>query len=86
MNQYYSEELSQKTKRGMNETRLKGNFIGGTANYGYIYKTGDVKLKVNADEAEIVRRIFAEYVSGKKASEIARDLNEEGIKNKGNKF
>ena len=27
MNQYYSEELSQKTKRGMNETRLKGNFI-----------------------------------------------------------
>lgn len=35
MNQYYSEELSQKTKRGMNETRLKGNFIGGYPNYGY---------------------------------------------------
>ena len=35
MNQYYSEELSQKTKRGMHETRLKGNFDGGIVNYGY---------------------------------------------------
>ena len=33
MNQYYSEELSQKTKRGMNESRLKGNFIGGLVDY-----------------------------------------------------
>ena len=32
MNQYYSEELSQKIKRGMHEMRLKGNFIGGIIN------------------------------------------------------
>ena len=32
MNQYYSEELSQKTKRGLNESRLKGNFCGGKIN------------------------------------------------------
>ena len=30
MAEYYSAELSQKVKRGMNETRLKGNFTGGT--------------------------------------------------------
>ncbi len=29
MGQYYSEELSQKVRRGMNETRQKGNFTGG---------------------------------------------------------
>jgi len=29
MNQYYSAELSQKVKRGMRETRIKGNFQGG---------------------------------------------------------
>ena len=47
MNQYYSEELSQKTKRGMRETRLKGNFIGGTINYGYSLQelTADINGK-----------------------------------------
>ncbi len=33
--EYYSAELSQKVKRGMNETRLKGNFTGGFIMYGY---------------------------------------------------
>lgn len=84
MNQYYSEELSQKTKRGMNETRLKGNFIGGTVNFGY--ERDGAKLKVNPDEAEIVVRMFTDYVNGKKVSQIVRELNEQGIKNKGNMF
>lgn len=35
MNQYYSAELSQKVKRGMRETRLKGYFQGGNVLYGY---------------------------------------------------
>ena len=35
MAEYYSAELSQKVKRGMNETRLKGNFTGGQIIYGY---------------------------------------------------
>lgn len=69
MNQYYSEELSQKTKRGMNETRLKGNFIGGIPNYGYSLKeiTADVngkqvrtalKVIVNEEEAPILKSIL----------------------------
>ena len=29
MNQYYSEELSQKSKRGLRETRMKGLLPGG---------------------------------------------------------
>ena len=35
MAEYYSAELSQKVKRGMNETRQKGNFTGGYLPYGY---------------------------------------------------
>ena len=35
MSQYYSAELSQKVKRGMRETRLKGYFQGGNVLYGY---------------------------------------------------
>ena len=33
--EYYSAELSQKVRRGMNETRLKGNYTGGHILYGY---------------------------------------------------
>lgn len=84
MNQYYSEELSQKTKRGMNETRLKGNFIGGNVNFGYI-KQGS-KLVVNPDEAGIVVQIFTDYVNGMPMRQIAIKLNNLGIKNKGSKF
>ena len=35
MNQYFSAELSQKIRRGMRETRLKGNYQGGPLLYGY---------------------------------------------------
>ena len=48
MNQYYSEELSQKVQRGLRETRIKGNVIGGRLNYGYYAK--DKKVFINEDE------------------------------------
>ena len=35
MAEYYSAELSQKVRRGMNESRLKGNYTGGPLPYGY---------------------------------------------------
>ena len=40
MAEYYSAELSQKVKRGLNETRKKGNFTGGFILFGY-YTVGD---------------------------------------------
>lgn len=97
INQYYSEELSQKTKRGMNETRLKGNFIGGTVNYGYalqpVYTAQNgkqvqtaTKVVINEDEAAVVRKIFAEYINGKKISDIAKDFFGKGILNRGKPF
>ena len=38
MNQYYSAELSQKVKRGMRESRIKGHYTGGNVTYGYSLK------------------------------------------------
>ena len=35
LSEYYSAELSQKIRRGQNESRLKGNFAGGKVPYGY---------------------------------------------------
>ena len=97
MNQYYSEELSQKTKRGMNETRLKGNFIGGIPNYGYSLKeiTADVngkqvrtalKVIINEEEAPILKAIFTDYSNGKRICDIVKELTERGVLNRGKPF
>ena len=97
MNQYYSEELSQKTKRGMRETRIKGNFIGGNINYGYSLKelTADVngkavrtalKVIINEQEAPILLQIFTDYANGKRMREIVKELHDKGILNRGKPF
>ncbi len=97
MNQYYSEELSQKTKRGMNETRMKGFFCGGVVNYGYSLKPiysdeSDKKtliankVIINEEEAPIVLEIFTEYANGKKVPDIIKNLEEHGILNRGAPF
>ena len=51
MNQYFSAELSQKIKRGMRETRLKGHFQGGYAPYGY--KLDGPKIIIDEEAAEV---------------------------------
>ena len=80
MNQYYSEELSQKSKRGQHETRMKGLFPGGWINYGY--DVVDRKVVINDIESEIAKRIFTEYANGKRLFDLAKDLTAEGIVNK----
>ena len=85
MNQYYSEELSQKVKRGMKETRIKGNFTGGHILYGY--KVVDKKILIDEDKSKIVKYIFDRYAEGKIVREIIEELTEKGIyNNKGKPF
>ena len=92
MNQYYSEELSQKTKRGLRETRIKGNYMGGPINYGYSVKHENVgdqtaaKVIVNEDEAPVLLHIFEAYAAGNRIPDIVRELDDKGIKNRGNPF
>ncbi len=49
MAEYYSAELSQKVKRGMNETRLKGNFTGRHLLFGY--KAGNHKVIIDEEQS-----------------------------------
>ena len=92
MNQYYSEELSQKTKRGLRETRIKGNYMGGPINYGYkiVHETtGEqtaAKVAVNEAEAPILLHIFEAYAAGNRIPDIVRELDDKGVKNRGNPF
>ena len=92
INQYYSEELSQKTKRGLRETRIKGNYMGGPINYGYkiVHETtGEqtaAKVVTNDDEAPVLLHIFEAYAAGNRIPDIVRELDDKGIKNRGNPF
>ena len=82
--EYYSAELSQKVKRGMRESRLKGNFTGGNVMYGF--KIVDKKVTINEPEAAIVRKMYEEYAGGKTVKEILDWLHEEGILYRGKPF
>ena len=84
MNQYYSAELSQKVKRGMNETRQKGNFTGGYLVYGY--KVVDKKVVIDENKADTVRYIFEQYAMGVYVKDIIKALTEKGILNRNKPF
>lgn len=80
MAEYYSKELSQKTKRGMKETVLKGRWTGGYLPYGY--NIVDHKFVINEFETSIIQNIYKKFIDGVKIKDIVQDLNEKGIKNK----
>lgn len=80
MAEYYSAELSQKVRRGMKESRLKGQYTGGFVVYGY--DLVNKKIVINEQEAEIVNLIYQRYASGAFIKDIIAELNEKGIMNK----
>ena len=82
--EYYSAELSQKVRRGMNETRRKGNFTGGFIIYGY--KVVDHKVVIDEDKADVVRFIYEKYANGMYVKDIIKALTEKGIFNNGKPF
>jgi site-specific DNA recombinase len=86
MGALYLKDLADKTRRGL-RGRVEAGKSGGGNSYGYDVvravgadgqpMTGE--RKINQAEAEIVRRIFGEYVAGKSSRAIAWALNNEGI-------
>ena len=86
MSSLFLKDLAQKTHRGLEGRVRKGKSAGGVT-YGYdvihslkadgSVTTGD--REINADEAEVVRRIFSDYVIGKSPRAIAGVLNAAGI-------
>lgn len=84
MNQYYSAELSQKVKRGMKETRLKGLYQGGTLPYGY--KLDGRKVAIDEQQAKHVLFMYEQYSKGVFVKDIIRALTENGVSHKGKPF
>ncbi len=82
--EYYSAELSQKIRRGNNESRRKGNLTGGSIPYGY--KNVNKKAVIVHEEAEIVRYIYEQYSIGVYVKDIIAELNSRGLLHKGKPF
>lgn len=82
MNQYYSEELSVKMKRGIRENVLKGMTIGGKAPFGYDFdKEGH--YVINPIEGPIMSDVFRMYgIEKRSIFEIVRMLEEKGLRQK----
>lgn len=81
----YLKDLSQKVKRGMRESMIKGNYLGGNILYGY--KVVDKKIFIDEDKAPAIRYLFNEYANGKPRNQIVDELNNKGYRtNRGKPF
>ncbi|MBS7175014.1 MAG: recombinase family protein, partial [Clostridiales bacterium] len=79
MAEYYSAELSQKIRRGMDINAEKCLSNGSNPGLGYSVDS-ERRFHVNPEIAPIVREIFEQYASGKTVMEIITDLNARQIK------
>lgn len=80
MSALFLKDLAQKTRRGQ-IGRVKAGRIPGGKSYGYDVVQGNDRgqRRINAGEADIIRRIFREYAAGKGPLTIVRDLNGERL-------
>ncbi len=79
MGEMFIENLATHVRRGLEGVVRDGRHAGGRA-FGYkavLAKPGE--LEIVADEAETVRRIFADYIAGKTPRAIAEALNARGV-------
>jgi len=95
INELYLDDLGKKTMRGLEGQKLRG-FSAGENVYGYSSKpVGELRLdkrgkakyegkvhKINPEEAEVIKRIFKEFIDGKSTHKIATKLNEDKIPTK----
>lgn len=84
--QYYSDELSQKVKRGMDINGQKCLCTGGGTALGFKVDN-EKRFQIDEDTAPIVREIFTMYANGKTVTEIISMMNERHIvTSRGNTF
>ncbi|CCV63757.1 probable recombinase [Alteracholeplasma palmae J233] len=79
-NANFSRRLSMVVKDAQKRLIKQGQSIGGRITYGY--DLVDKKYAINELEANVVKRIYDEYLGGRKAKEITDSLNSDHILNK----
>jgi site-specific DNA recombinase len=88
IDEFYSANLGQDTRRGMKENAQRGFLNGAPVSYGYraIFKDiNGVKKRVielNENEAPVVKRVFDLFLQGEGAKQVAQRLNTDGFRNR----
>jgi site-specific DNA recombinase len=86
MNAMFLKELADKTRRGL-RGRVELGKAGGGVSFGYrivrrfengVVSTGE--REIVPEEAEVIRRIFKQYLAGAPPRQIAKDLNRDGLR------
>ena len=84
MDEYYSINLAQEVKRGMNEKFSRGGIVSAPP-YGYRVRNGT--LEPVPQEAQTIQKIFQSYQKGASMRSIAQELNKTGTRTRrGNCF
>ena len=78
--QFEREVIGERVRDKIAVSKRKGIWVGGPAPTGY--RSKDKKLEVVPEEADLVRRIFADYLSVGSISALAAKLNSTGPKPK----
>lgn len=76
---FYSKDLSKKVYSSIGVFMKKGEYLSGTALYGYKNDKENKTLIPDEIAAKVVKRIFEEIAKGKKTDEVAKELNQEGV-------
>ena len=77
MDEYYSINLAEETKRGMLEAARRGKNLT-TAPYGYTVK--DKGLVIEPEEEAVIKSVFERFAAGEGLFPIAKSLNDMGLK------
>lgn len=84
MDEYYSINLAQEVKRGMNEKFSRGGVVTAPP---FGYRMGETCFEIDEKTSPIVKMIFNDFINGIPARQIAIKLNSMGIRSKrGNTF
>ncbi|MCL2083567.1 MAG: recombinase family protein [Oscillospiraceae bacterium] len=77
--EFFSAELSEKVKRGMNENALKCKWNGGGIPIGYTIDN-DKNYQIDPIASPFVLEAFKRYADGSKFTELAQWMNDNGVK------
>ena len=77
--QQESESLSKNTKMGIHYRFQQGKVMVNARNFLGYDKDESGHLIINPEQAEIVKRIFREYLEGKSCKKIAQGLERDGV-------
>jgi len=75
-NDMYAKDISKKVRTALHTKQLNGDFIGTNAPIGYIKDTNNKhKLVIDKDTSYIVKRIFREFLDGKRNKHYMQEFN-----------